>query len=115
MIVRGTVLTDSSVGTGEVDTTGRRVAGHHALAGLGWFVFVEGDEADGGFGFLFDAGLGGGGAVPVGAEEAALLDLLLEGLVVVDVVGVLAAIGERTVVQALLDLGQQAGHGGREV
>ena len=48
---------------------------------------VEGDAADGGFGFLLDAFLGFLGAVPMAEQEAVLLDLALEVVPGVDTAG----------------------------
>ena len=59
-------------------------------------------------GVLLDLGLGLGRAVPVAEEEAAVLDALLELVVVVALVDVGVAEGHRLAVDVLLDLLQKA-------
>ncbi len=83
-----------------------RFAGEHILAFLGGR--VEGDAADGGFGFRLDALLGFRGAVPVAEEEAAFgFQQLLEFVVGVHLGDHAVAEGERLAVDVLLDVGEE--------
>ena len=102
-----------SVGFGEEDAARARGAGFDAGAGRG--VALVGDAPDGGLGLLLDPLFRLGGAVPVGAHEAALVQGCEELVPRVGDVGVLAHAvvdarreGALDVVELLADVGGEA-------
>ena len=81
---------------------GRGLSGNHTLA---WgLVAEERDAADGGLGLCLDLLLRLGRTIPVGEDEATLLDLLLELLVAVYRDRMLLSIVERLLVDIGLDV-----------
>ena len=86
----------------------RRLAAIDAFAFFLTYETVHGDAADGRLGFLLDPGLGLRRAVPVAEQESALLDLFLELVPSVHLADVFGAEREGAVVDALLDVVQQA-------
>ena len=102
MLIWCTVL----VCTSEEYSACRGFAGYHTGAGRG--VAFEGDAADGSLGFLLDPLFSLGRAIPMGEHETTLLNLLLELLVGIYLYGVLLAVVECLLVDALLNFVKEA-------